>query len=231
MRLLLFDLDGTLLHSDGAGRRALDAAFAERCGWEDATAGVSFAGSTDPGIVADVFARFGRDPGEAAEEAPHLFACYVRHLEAQLATRAGSVRALPGAPELLPALAARGDVVLGVLTGNVEGGARLKLAAAGLSWSFAVGAFGDEAPTRPDLLPVALTRTRALTGRSLAPADVVVIGDTPRDVEVARVHGARAVGVACGFAPREDLVAAEPDVLLEDLADPGVLDALGLSAR
>lgn len=220
VRLVLFDLDGTLLVSDGIGRRALDLAFAERFGWERATDGVSFAGATDPGIVRDVLVKYDLDPARADAEAGPLLSTYVRHLEALITRGAGRVRALPGAAAVLDALAPRGDVVVGVLTGNVAGGARIKVGAAGLPWSrFAVGAFGDEATTRPGLLPVALERARAATGRALRPEDAVVVGDTPRDVEVAKVHGARSVAVGTGFATRESLEAEAPSVLLDDLAD------------
>ncbi len=217
VRLLLFDLDGTLIRSNGVGRAALDSAFAERCGWEEATRGLSFAGATDIGIVRDVFARFGRSADEAAAACPDLLGSYLRHLEALLARSPGAVVTLTGVNALLAGLRARDDAVVGVLTGNVEGGARLKVAAAGLEWSFRVGAFGDEAPTRPDLLPLALERAAAVTGRSLQAERAVVIGDTPLDVAVARAHGARAVGVHTGFASREALAASRPDVLLDDL--------------
>jgi len=219
-RLVLFDLDGTLLISDGIGRRALDAAFAERFGWAEATAGVSFAGATDPGIVRDVLGKHGVDPGRAGEVEQPLLATYLAHLQALVAAGQARVRALAGAAELVADLARRDDVIVGVLTGNVEGGARIKVGAAGLDWSrFAVGAFGDEAPTRPGLLPVALGRARAASARPLRLEDAVVVGDTPRDVEVARAHGARAVAVATGFATRADLEAEAPCALLADLAD------------
>lgn len=219
-RLLLFDLDGTLLRSNGAGRRALDAAFRERFpGWAEPTEGVSFAGATDALIVEEVFARRGLDATAARAARRELLDRYVEHLGAILRAELGTVQALAGVVPLLERL--RGEPVagVGVLTGNVEGGARLKVEAAGLPWSFDVGAFGDEAETRVDLLPLALTRHAERTGVRLAPAAAVIVGDTPKDVAVARAHGARAVAVATGFAPRAALVASEPDVLLDDLAD------------
>ncbi|MGE0707236.1 MAG: HAD family hydrolase [Planctomycetota bacterium] len=218
-RLVLLDLDGTLV-GGGVGRRALDRAFLARYGWERATSGVSFAGMTDPGIVAAVFGRFGR--ADAAAEQRALLADYVRELGALLAAcEASPVHALPGAAAYLARLSGAARYEVAVLTGNVEGGARLKLRAAGLGDGFfRVGAFGDDATTRPGLLPVALARANALLtpgAPAWRAAECVVVGDTPRDIEVARAHGARAVAVASGACSRAELDAHAPDVLLDAL--------------
>ena len=233
MRLLLFDVDGTLIDTRGAGRRALDLAFEERFGWIDATAGISFSGATDPWILEQVFSKHGSTPADAAREAGAFLPRYVAHLGALVrAPEPGMVcEALPGVRFLLEHLDERDDCLLALLTGNVEGGARAKLAACGLSEFFDLGAYGDEAPQRNDLLPVALARANA-TGASFGAEDAVVIGDTTRDVAVARAHGARAVAVATGLCPRDELVASAPDALLEDLSPlDEVLAALGLSRR
>jgi len=220
-RLILFDLDGTLLISDGLGRRALDLAFAELYGWERACEGISFSGMTDPLIVAEVFHKHGRDAAEAEQEERRVFARYVGRMETMLAAQEGAVRELPGASALLAALAGRERVGLGVLTGNVEGGARAKLRASGIGDAFyRAGAYGDDARDRPGLLPVALERANALLAAGQdpwRPEEVVIVGDTPRDVAVARAHGARAVAVATGWVEAEELASHRPDALLDSL--------------
>jgi phosphoglycolate phosphatase-like HAD superfamily hydrolase len=216
--LLLFDIDGTLLRSEGLGRRALDRALLERYGWADATAGVSFLGATDPGILADVFARFGRGPDEARRERAALFAHYVRLLAEEARVAGDRCRALPGVAALLEHLVARGDCLVGLLTGNVAEGARIKLEVTGLGGYFRLGAYGEDAETREALLPVARARAAALGWAQPDPRRIVVIGDTPRDVAVARAHGARAVAVATGWTAPEELEACGPDALLPDLS-------------
>ncbi len=226
MRLLLFDIDGTLVHTAGAGRRAIDAALLELYGWEEATAGMWFGGKTDPLIVRETFLLHGETAERAAGELPRIVPIYLRHLERELEVGRAACRSLPGTAALLAALGARqAECLVALLTGNIEGGARRKLTACGLGWSaFRCGAFGDEGPRRVDLLPVAAARAQACAGRAFDPREAVVIGDTPADVEVARAHGARAVAVATGASPREALAAEAPDVLLDDLADvEGVL--------
>lgn len=231
MRLILFDLDGTLVWTRGMGRRALDAAFRSRYGWDDATGGLSFGGMTDPWIVARVFEKFGRSADDAAREQEEFFHAYVQALARIAVREVEGAGALPGVRPLLDALAPRRDCEVGVLTGNVAGGAFLKLMVCELGGYLPlllrVSAFGDEAAARSDLLPLALERAHTLLGARFAPADAVIVGDTPRDIEVARAHGARAVAVATGTSDRPELAACEPDVLLDDLSDTGaVLSAL-----
>lgn len=219
-RLILFDLDGTLLISDGLGRRALDLAFAELYGWEQACEGISFSGMTDPLIVAEVFHKHGRDARAAELEERRVFARYVARMEVMLRQRAGAVRELPGASALLAALAGEERAGVGVLTGNVEGGARAKLRASGIGDDFyRAGAYGDDARDRPGLLPVALRRANEqLRGQQPWSAEeVVIVGDTPRDVAVARAHGARAVAVATGWVSAAELAEHQPDALLDSL--------------
>ena len=215
MRLLLFDIDGTLIRSQGLGRRALDQAFLERYGWDDATRDVSFLGSTDGGIVADVFRAHGRSLDDALAEQHAVLSRYVE----LLVETAGECLVLPGVVELLAAcLARRDDCQLALLTGNVEGGARNKLERVGLWEYFPFGAYGLDAFHRNDLLPVALARAEAHTGRTFRAAEAVVIGDTPRDIAVAKAHGARSVAVTTGWVDRAGLEAHDPDVLLDDLS-------------
>lgn len=228
MRLLLFDIDGTLVTTKGAGKRALDVAFAELFGWDEATRDIRFGGMTDPLIVREVFARRGLDAAAADAARPAILERYVVALAHELERRREDAVSLPGVRTLLDALRPRtDDCVLAVLTGNVERGARLKLRAVDLEGYFDLGAYGDEGPTRPDLLPVALERAARLTGKRLDPRASVVIGDTPADVAVARAHGARAVAVATGASTKDELRAHTPDVLLDSLAHlPAAVDAL-----
>lgn len=228
MRLLLFDIDGTLVTTKGAGKRALDVAFAELFGWEEATRDVRFGGMTDPLIVREVFARRGLDAAAADAARERVLERYVPALERELGRRREDAVSLPGVRALLEhLLPRRADCVLAVLTGNVERGARLKLRATDLEGYFDLGAFGDEGPTRPDLLPVALERAARLTGRRFDARAAVVIGDTPADVAVARAHGARAVAVATGASSQDELRRHTPDVLLGSLAHlPAAVDAL-----
>lgn len=221
VRLLLFDIDGTLVHTAGAGRRALDAAFLELYGWDDATGGMWFGGKTDPLIVREAFALRGEVPERADAELERILPVYLVHLERELEVGRAGCRNLPGTAALLAALGARrAECLPALLTGNIEGGARRKLEACGLAWSsFRCGAYGDEAPRRVDLLPVAAARAQACAGRAFDLRQAVVIGDTPADVEVARAHGALAIAVATGASPREVLAAESPDVLLDDLSD------------
>lgn len=210
MFLVLFDIDGTLVRTRGAGRESLDAAFAAVHGWENATEGVHVAGSTDGAIVRDVSARFS---GEAVTE--RVQAHYYAALAARLVDRE-RVRLCPGVVEILDAL--QGRVHLALLTGNWGEGARIKLEACGLWERFAFGAFADDAVDRNDLVPVAVARARE---RGLTVTGVVVIGDTPADVACARAGGAVAVAVETGFAAPGALARARPDLLLKDLASGG----------
>jgi phosphoglycolate phosphatase-like HAD superfamily hydrolase len=219
-RVVLFDIDNTLLDSGGAGRRALERAVLEATGIRSPLARVPFAGRTDPAILRDILAQgdIAPEPGRLAS----IFARYLAFLEEEVAGgRSG--RVLPGVEETLAALEGRPLVHAGVLTGNIAPGARIKLRPFGLDRRFPFGAFGDDAPTRPALLPVALERWRRHVGDGcgLSMRDVFVVGDTVHDVEVAKAHGARAVAVGTGrqAQPREALLALAPDFFFEDLTE------------
>lgn len=217
MKLLLFDIDGTLLMTNGVGRRALEAALGEACGRLVSTEGVSFSGRTDPAIVAEALRRNGFGEQEARALLPAVFAAYTEYLHAEL--RAEDVEVLPGVAVLLRRLAAEAGVALGLLTGNLEATAHLKLDRAGLGGVFGFGAFGSDHADRNALGPVALARAAAATGRRFAASDVVVIGDTEHDIACSRAFGARAVAVCTGRFARQDLAAHAPDHLLDDLSD------------
>ncbi|HLG05713.1 MAG TPA: HAD hydrolase-like protein [Gemmatimonadales bacterium] len=218
-KLVLFDIDGTLLISAGAGRRSILAAVGDHIG--AARPGpIRFDGKTDPQIVAEILAGAGHsDPDEPVRVATVLER-YVRHLELDLQTNGHRTRLMPGIPLLLDALEADAGVLLGLLTGNVLAGARLKLRAAGLDPDrFPVGAFGSDHAERPRLPAIAAGRAEPLFGRRPSGRDVVIIGDTPADVRCADSIGARTVAVATGGFTVEELASAGADAVLADFAD------------
>ena len=218
MRLILFDVDGTLVTARGAGRRAMARAFAAVFGVTGPIERYDFRGKTDPQIVADLMAAAGLEPGAIAAG---LSAFYARYLE-ELAAEIGSgerVALMPGIGELVPRLAGSPGAVVGLLTGNIEGGARIKLAPTGLWSHFSVGAYGSDDADRSRLPAVAVRRAEALVGRPIAPERVLVIGDTPLDIGCARAFGAVAVAVATGQHSAGELAACGPDLLFPDFSD------------
>lgn len=217
-RLILFDIDGTLLSAGGAPRRAFRRALVEHFGTEGAAASDDFSGKTDPQIVYDLMRAAGFADDHIEERIAGFFSFYLEELERELAVETRH-RLYPGVAELVPALAEDPHVALGLLTGNVQEGARLKLAHFGLWEHFAVGAYGSDDATRDRLGPFALARAEARFGRAFRGDETVIVGDTPADVRCARAIGAVAVAVATGRPTRETLAAAEPDVLLDSLAD------------
>jgi phosphoglycolate phosphatase-like HAD superfamily hydrolase len=217
-RLVLFDVDGTLITARGAGRRALSRAMEEAYGVQGPGERYDWRGQTDPRIVLDVMGAAGVPPDRVREGLDRCFEAYARHLAREVA--AGAVEALPGVTDLVPWLGGEPRVLLGLVTGNIEAAARIKLQPVGLWDWFRTGAFGSDDADRRRLPSLAARRAQALTGRRFGPEDVVVVGDTPRDIECARAFGARAVAVATGLFPRDELAAHAPDLLLDDLGDP-----------
>lgn len=199
------------------------AAFKERFGVDDDLSSISFAGSTDGAIARQMFAPHNIPP--TAENIADLFDGYVHHLALELPRREGKV--LPGIFELLEALHGREDCVLGLLTGNIEKGAELKLSHYGVWDFFEFGAFADDHVDRNKLGPVAHSRAVERHGISFEPEDVFVLGDTPRDIDCARAAGFVAVAIATGSCGKDELAAHGPDFLFEDLSDTlGVLATL-----
>ncbi len=214
LALVLFDIDGTLLKTDGAGRKSMLEACVELFGTGFELGEVDMRGRLDPHIWLEL-ARHNRVDG--ARE-PDFRAGYCARLERRLAETA-CARALPGAVQLVARLAERKDLTLGILSGNYPETGRLKLAAVGLDPDrFEVCAWGCDAPSRPDLVPVALERYRARARTSLPGSAVCVIGDTPHDVACARAHGCRSLGVATGGYAADDLRRAGADIVLPSLA-------------
>jgi phosphoglycolate phosphatase-like HAD superfamily hydrolase len=218
VRLFLFDVDGTLLTARGAGREAFGRALARVYGTAGPVAQYDFRGKTDPQIVFDLLAAAGLDPAAIRAGLAAFFDAYVGELEARLSdgTR---VQVMPGMADVVRALAARDDAVVGLLTGNIERGARAKLGPTGLLPFFRLGAYGSDDPDRRRLPAVACARARALTGREFPFAEVTIIGDTPLDVDCARACGARAVVVATGQHAAHELAACGPDLLFADFSD------------
>lgn len=219
--LLLFDIDGTLLRTNGAGRESTRRAMLDVYGTEGNLATFHFGGRTDWQIVLDLLEESPYSEDEIVARLPQYHDSIARHLSDVIASF--PVETCPGGVETVRALLDQPNVALGIVTGNVASAAPVKLRAAGYDpdW-FPVGAFGHEAQLRAALPPLAMQRAEALYGSPFTPQRVVVIGDTPADVECARAAGAWAVAVNTGFEERESLVMAGPDVLLEDLT--GFLD-------
>jgi phosphoglycolate phosphatase-like HAD superfamily hydrolase len=219
MRLVLFDIDGTILWSDGAGRRAMTEALTHVFGGAGPTE-YRYDGKTDPQIVRDLMRLAGHaDETIDAGMAP-LTAHYLAGLERELASDGHHAHVLDGVFELLAALEARSDVVVGLLTGNLREGAGLKLRAVGIDPDrFRVTAFGSDHHHRPALPAVAQARARELLGRDVPARDVVVIGDTPADIECACAVGAQSIAVATGRYSVEELASHSPTAVFESLAD------------
>lgn len=217
-RLLLFDVDGTLVTTDGAGRRALAQALQTVFGTTGGLDGYDLRGKTDPRIVLDVLGAVGLDGAAIRARLDDCFDVYARALAGEIGA-GGRVRSLPGVEEVVRRLDGRSDVVLGLVTGNIEAGARIKLEPTGLWSRFRTGAFGSDHADRRRLPSLATRRAHALTGHAFAPGEVLVIGDTPWDVDCARAFGARAIAVATGHYRRSELEACGPDLLLDSFAD------------
>lgn len=231
MRLILFDIDGTLLWTSGAGRRAIHRALLEEMGTAGPIDSYRFDGKTDPQIVRELLTMAGHPECESEDRITAVCERYVALLTAELAKPTQATRLYPGIKELLAALEPyelEGRALVGLLTGNVQHGAALKLQSAGLDPArFAVGAFGSDSHRRADLPAVAATRAAERTGRRFTGDDLVVVGDTPDDVACARPMGARTVAVATGFFKVDALRAAGAAHVFEDLSDTqAVLEAL-----
>ncbi len=226
MRLFLFDVDGTLLTAQGAGRRAMAKAFLAVFGVTGPIERYDFSGKTDPQIVAALMGAAGFRPSEIAARLPAFYDRYAEELRAEVGD-GRQVALMPGIGELVRRLSESPGAVVGLLTGNIEAGAQIKLAPTGLWPLFRLGAYGSDDPDRSRLPALAVRRAEALVGQAIPPKQVLVIGDTPLDIRCARAFGAVAVAVATGRHGVEELVAFRPDFLFPDLSDvPRVLATL-----
>lgn len=220
MKLVLFDVDGTLLSASGAGRRSLDRAMRDVYGTSGPIDSYDFRGGTDPQIIRDLLGRAGLDEAAIAAGEPAVYRRYAELLEAEIGDGRG-VSLYPGVRELVETLAARDDVIVGLLTGNIEPGARIKIRPTGLWPLFRLGAFGSDHADRNCLPRVAADRAEELMGRAFLGPDTVIIGDTPRDIGCARAFGAMAIAVATGWHSLEDLAVHRPDHAFTDFSDQG----------
>jgi phosphoglycolate phosphatase len=218
MRLVLFDIDGTLLSAGGAGRRALGRALVDVYSTAGPIDTYDFRGGTDPQIVRDLLGEAGLPPADIAAREMDLYGRYLEHLDEEIGDGHG-VRLLPGVTALVEALAAHPDCVVGLLTGNIEGGARVKLRSTGLWPRFRLGAFGSDDGDRTRLPAVAARRAEALVGRVFRGRDLVVIGDTPRDIGCGRAFGAVCLAVATGWHAVAELSSCGPDHVFADLGE------------
>lgn len=227
-RLILFDIDGTLLSADGAPRRAFTRAMLEVYGTTGPIATHRFDGKTDPQIARELLTLAGLADDTIDAGLPGLWAVYLRELEGELAQPTHRTHVYPGVRELLHVLEARtGDAVLGLLTGNIRPGAALKLRSAAIHTDFRIGAFGSDCERRDGLPPVAVERALQSTGVSFSRRDIVIIGDTPSDVTCGAALGVRAVAVATGRHAAPELLQAGAEVVFQDLGDTAaVLDAI-----
>jgi phosphoglycolate phosphatase-like HAD superfamily hydrolase len=219
MRLVLFDIDGTLLNSQGMGRASMQHALKEVFG-SPGNPSYRYDGKTDKQIVRDTMRLEGHSDDHIDSRMDQLIALYLEGLRVGAKSGKFSVRPLPGVVEILDALEERDDVVLGLLTGNIEPGARIKLTAAGINPDrFRVNAFGSDHEHRPELPAIAQRRASETLGLSIAGERLVVIGDTPADIECGRSLGARSIGVASGHYTVEQLQTHNPYAAIPSLAD------------
>ena len=214
-RLLLFDIDGTLIASGGAGEGALRDAMRTRFGIEEDLGGILLAGATDKKIAVAMLEKNGLAP--SPENIAALLDEYLAHLETRIPKHNG--RVLPGMIELLEILAKREEAVLALLTGNVVRGAEIKLAHYGVWHHFEFGAFADDHHDRNELGKFARARALDRHGIEFPPERIYVIGDTPRDIECGRAIGAKTVAIATGHYSHEELAEHSPDFLFEDFSD------------
>jgi phosphoglycolate phosphatase-like HAD superfamily hydrolase len=211
--LILFDIDGTLIYTGGAGSTALNLAFYTLFGIQDAFEGIAMAGKTDIQIIKEGLKGhdFSYDNGNLEK----MKESYLQFLSTEIYNP--DRRLKPGIGKILHVLRKEGTV-LGLLTGNLEQGAWIKLKPFGIHSFFSGGAFGSDHEDRNKLLPIALEKFSAL-GFHFRPHDCIVVGDTPRDVECAKVHGAFCIAVATGPYSRQDLSNTDADIVFDTLAD------------
>jgi phosphoglycolate phosphatase len=227
-KLVLFDVDGTILLTAGAGRRAIFAALAEEVMDVSSLDNIRFDGKTDPEIVAELLAAAGQPAARESTRVRRLCERYVSHLARELGLPSARTTVMPGVRPLLDRLQEEASVVLGLLTGNLAAGAALKLRSGGIDPArFTVGAYGSDAAYRHELPPIAARRAQAIFGRVPGGAEIVIIGDTPADIGCGAGIAARAVAVATGSYSVAELAACKPHAAFEDLSDTErVLEAI-----
>ena len=215
MKLLLFDVDQTLIFTGGAGLRALDRACRNILAVENATQGISPHGKTDPAIIREILlARVGND-SEIESRLASILESYLFYLKDEVLA-SERYHVLPGIADILAEMSARADVMLGLATGNVELGARIKLDRANLNQYFKFGGFGSDSEDRTTLVRKAAEAAAMQSGRAASPEDVLVIGDTPRDIEAGRGAGFKTLGVATGHYTVDQLLESGATFAISD---------------
>jgi phosphoglycolate phosphatase-like HAD superfamily hydrolase len=217
MKLVLFDIDGTLISTGAAGADAMRDVFAELCGVPDGFAGIEMSGKTDTAILREALIKHQKD--EVAVPVDVFHERYISRLRLTLQEAHRPRRLMPGFPHLLESLAGQSDLVLGLLTGNVAMGAQLKLESFHIWHYFRLGAYGSDHHDRNVLVPIAQQRAHALLGQTIPAQQTFVIGDTPRDIACAHAHGAHAIAVATGNYSVAELRRYNPEHCFEDLGD------------
>lgn len=213
----LFDIDETLVHTGGSGARSWAWAFDRLHGVAADIGAHTSAGETDPQVGRETFrAVLGREPSH--DEMARLYAAYLWHLSEDIRTSEG-YRVMDGVEDTLRRITDAG-IILGLISGAMEGAARIKMEPGRLGRYFVFGAYGSDSPDRAEITRLAMAKAARLHGHDLGRSDVYVVGDTPRDIEAARAANATAVGVASGHYSVEQLRAAEADHVLASLTEP-----------
>ena len=218
MRLVLFDIDGTLIDSGGAGVRSLDLALNDLFSIENGFHGISMAGKTDTQIIKEGIIKHGLSANGTIDA---VIKAYLNYLRREINNDRKHVK--PGIYEVLEELKPLQDLGLGLLTGNIEEGARIKLEPFRLNEYFPAGAFGSDDEDRNNLLPIAVKRFEELFQQKIEADNCIIVGDTPRDVECAHIYGAMCIAVATGPYSYNDLIEAGADYVVQDLSDRNAL--------
>ena len=216
MKLLLFDVDGTLIHSGGAGRRAMLRAFEEIYGVEDGFKDISMYGKTDPLILKEALTNHMLEWHREDEE--RFKSLYLQFLRGGIHAPHPQRRIMPGTVALLDEVSKKQSLIRGLLTGNWKEGAEIKLGFFKLNHYFELGAYADDSEIREELVPIAVRRCEERKGIRLKPENVYVIGDTPLDIQCAKPFGAKTVVVATGIHTKDELLAEHPDHFFPDLS-------------
>lgn len=217
-RLILFDIDETMVSSHGAGRRALEKAMTTACKTTISCEGHTLSGKTDPQIIFEVLKAHGYDEPAISPKLEKIFEVYLPALEREV-QESEEYKLHVGVLELIDTLVAKPDAFLGLLTGNIELGARVKLNRFDLNKYFAFGAFGCDSRNRMDLPAVAHKRGQDLFGKEFTAADIVIIGDAQNDVLCAQGYGAKSIAVATGKTTKATLQELKPNHLFDNLAN------------
>ncbi len=217
-RLVLFDIDETIVYSDGVGRRAMEAALSNTFEQQIDAAGLSMSGKTDPQICYELLTARGFSIADIDKRLPHAFKIYLEFLEAEIES-AGGFGLHTGAVELIQELEKHPECYLGLLTGNIEAGARLKLKPFELNSFFVFGAFGSDSADRMELPLFAHKRAAEVFGKDFERDEIVIIGDAVNDVLCAQGYGVKCIITATGKTSKETLSKLNPNFLFDSLVD------------